>query len=136
MPATNVVRTRGAFKDPKTKSDFIDRMMSREFSGDLRDLAVNQDLRMERAKPNVLSLHFGTSGQDFEMVIRKPRGPRPIKVKAGRGKRLGKVHDLKTGAVLTPESGAHPSVSRKGNTGKRNTTRGRKSAGGASHASH
>ncbi len=84
---TNVVRTHGAFKDPKTKADFIDRMMSREFSGDLKDLAVNNDLKYKRIRPNALALQFGASQQTFELVIRKPRGPKEVVVKAGRGRR-------------------------------------------------
>lgn len=93
MPATNQnvpAHTSGAFKDPVRKQDLLDKMMSHDFTGDIRDLAYNRDLRMERVKPNVIKLTFGTSGRSFELNVRKPRGPRPITVKANAGKRINR----------------------------------------------
>lgn len=131
MPQGNVVRTHGAFKDPKTKGDFIDRMMSREFSGDLKDLAVNHDMRYERIRPNALKIHFGTSGQEYELVIRKPRGPRPIVVKPGRGTRAKSANTVQGKTPTAPKTGEQPGET----PASRNPTR-RRMAQGNSPSTH
>lgn len=119
MPQSNVVRTHGAFKDPKTKGDFIDRMMSREFSGDLKDLAVNHDMRYERIRPNALKIHFGTSGQEYELVIRKPRGPRELSVKTGAKKSVGKTRTVNARKNPDTKVGEEPGQSKKTPTRRR-----------------
>lgn len=80
---------RGAFKDPTTKYDLVNRMMSRDFTGDLADLAVGRKLTLSRPKQHVLQLEFGDSGRTFELVVRKPRSEEALK--AFRAKRSGKV---------------------------------------------
>lgn len=113
MPQSNVVRISGAFKDPKTKGDFIDRMMSRDFSGDLKDLAVNGDIRYERIRPNALKIHFGSSNQDFELVIRKPRGPRELTVKSGAKRTTGRTRTATASKNPEAKVGEEPGQSRK-----------------------
>jgi len=83
------MNAKGAFKDPTTKYDLIDRMMRRDFDGDLASLAVDRKLRYERTRPNVLKLEFGHSGQTFELVVRKPRTEEALA--AFRAKRSGAV---------------------------------------------
>lgn len=68
--------TTGPRRDPRTKAELIDKMMARDFSGDLADLAVNRDLTLRRVRPNAVSLYFGESGTNFELTVRKPRGPK------------------------------------------------------------
>lgn len=70
---TQLQTTAGARKDPTTKANLLDRMMSFDFSGDLRDLAVGRDLRMERIRANAVRLKFGNSGSSFDLTIHKPR---------------------------------------------------------------
>lgn len=128
---TNSVR-----KDPTTKQNFLDRMMSRDFSGDLADLAVNRDLRYERVKPNVISLRFGDSGQTFEMVIRKPRSPEALAAMRAKaaGKTVGKKPSRRqttTEAREGTEVAAAPEIRqpRRGAAGNSPRTRGRAAAG-------
>lgn len=71
--ADNVVR--GAFKDPQTKADLLDRMMRRDFTGDLADLAVDRNLRMEKIRPHRMRLHFGHSGKEYDLTVHKVRPP-------------------------------------------------------------
>ena len=80
---------KGAYKDPTTKYDLIDKMMSRDFDGDIASLAVDRKLRYERTRPNVLKLEFGHSGRTFEIVVRKPRTEEALA--AFRAKRSGAV---------------------------------------------
>lgn len=63
----------GVRHDPKTKEDLLNRMMSRDFSGDISDLAVGRGLQMERIRPNAIRLKFSDSGQTFDLTIHKPR---------------------------------------------------------------
>lgn len=61
-----------AIRDPKTKADFIDRMMSYDFDGDIRHLgAVNATIH--RVKPHVIRLRFPDTGKEFELAVRLPR---------------------------------------------------------------
>jgi len=80
---------KGAYKDPTTKYDLLDKMMSRDFDGDIASLAVDRKLRYERTRPNVLKLEFGHSGRTFEIVVRKPRTEEALA--AFRAKRSGAV---------------------------------------------
>lgn len=64
--------TTAARKDPKTKAQLLDRMMSYDFSGDIHDLAAGRDLSLERIKPNAVRLKFG-GGSSFDLTVHKPR---------------------------------------------------------------
>lgn len=70
---SNVIVKRGAFKDPQSKRELMDRMNSREFTGDLADLAVDRDLKMTRIRPHVMRLKFGHSGKEYDLTVHKPR---------------------------------------------------------------
>lgn len=65
-------------KEPKTKEQFLNRMLMSDFSGDIRDLAADRNIQIKRASANVLDLTFLASGQHFQLVIRKPRSPEMI----------------------------------------------------------
>lgn len=105
----NTVRV-GAIKDPTTKANFLDKIMQRDFTGDLADLAVNRDLRIARVKANSITLTFGDSGQQFELTVRKPRTE---EWKAAMRKKLalkqggGKKSAAKTGHLRTVDGDAH-----------------------------
>lgn len=60
-------------RDPRTKEEFLNRLLSYDFSGDIRDLAIDRNLIIKRAGANVLDLHFPASDQHFQLVVRKPR---------------------------------------------------------------
>lgn len=65
-------------KEPKTKAQFVDRMLMSDFSGDLRDLAADRNVAIRRVTDNVLELAFQGSGRKFQLVVRKPRTPEQI----------------------------------------------------------
>lgn len=80
-------------KEPKTKEQFLNRMLMSDFSGDIRDLAADRNITLKRTSANKLELTFQASGQKFELVVRKPRSPEQIAkmlakklAKAGAGK--------------------------------------------------
>ena len=59
--------------DPVSKMDFIDRILRRDFTGDLTSLAAERNLRMERISGNKIRLHFGTSGKIFDLAVHMPK---------------------------------------------------------------
>lgn len=67
--------------DPRTKSDFLNRMMSFDFDGDIRHLGA-ESARLSRIRANAVRLVFPTSGKEFELVVRIPRGPKAHTPKA------------------------------------------------------
>lgn len=62
-----------AFRDPKSKPDVIDRILSREFDGDLRRLGENNSAQVERIKKHVIKLAFPSTGTVFHLTVHKPR---------------------------------------------------------------
>lgn len=60
-------------KDPESKADLINKIMARDFSGNLEDLAANKDLEIVRIAPNAVRLRFGTSGKQFDLIVKMPR---------------------------------------------------------------
>lgn len=84
-----------SYRDPKTKEDIINRLTSTDFSGDLRDLAKDRNMQMQRIKRHVLRLKFIDSGREFDLTIHKPRGERaPKRVPEVIKKTARKVHPL------------------------------------------
>ena len=84
-------------KEPKTKEQFLNRMLMTDFSGDIRDLATDRNIQLKRTSANKLELTFLSSGQKFELIVRKPRSPEQIAkmnekrtAKAGGGKKPGR----------------------------------------------
>lgn len=60
-----------AQRDPRTKRELVDRLMSYDFGGDFRNLgALGVDVL--RKADNKVTLRFKESGQEFELTIRKP----------------------------------------------------------------
>ena len=86
---TQAMQTRGAFRDPKTKADLLDRMMMRDFTGDIMDLAEGRNLRLVRVKPHVLRLIFLTSGEQFDLTVHKPRQGEAVAFRKARTTRQG-----------------------------------------------
>lgn len=62
----------GRRTDPKTKEDFLDRMLSFDFDGDIRHLGV-EPATIQRLGPNALRLKFPDSDQVFDLTVHKPR---------------------------------------------------------------
>lgn len=61
-------------RDPKTKEQFIDRLLSRDFDGDLSALGESKAV-LTRLAPHRLGVIFPSTGQYYEVLVRKPRGP-------------------------------------------------------------
>lgn len=59
-------------RDPRTKEELLDRMMSFDFDGDIRHLGV-EVASITREGPNRLRLVFPNSGKAFELSIHIPR---------------------------------------------------------------
>lgn len=59
-------------RDPRTKEEFLDRMLSFDFDGDIRHLGV-EPATIQRMGPNALRLKFPDSDQVFDLTVHKPR---------------------------------------------------------------
>ena len=60
------------YTDPKTKEQFMDRILSLDFDGDFTELGAYR-AKLRRIAPNKFSLDFPATGQNYELVVRKPR---------------------------------------------------------------
>lgn len=63
--------TRGK-RDPRTKEELLNKMLSFDFNGDIRDLGA-EPATVQRQGPNSLLLKFPASGAVFEVSIHRPR---------------------------------------------------------------
>lgn len=59
-------------KDPKTKEQLLDRMLSFDFNGDIRHLG-EETASIVRTGANKLELTFPASGVTFELEVHRPR---------------------------------------------------------------
>lgn len=59
-------------RDPRTKEELLDRMLSFDFDGDIRHLGV-ETASVVRSGPNRLLLTFPDSGVTFELTVHRPR---------------------------------------------------------------
>lgn len=59
-------------RDPRTKEELLDRMLSRDFDGDITHIGAEQ-ASLIRTAPNKLLLSFPASGRTYELVARLPR---------------------------------------------------------------
>lgn len=59
-------------RDPKTKEDFLDRLLMADFDGDIRNLGA-QPARIKRLAANALELVFPDSGVVYELTVHRPR---------------------------------------------------------------
>lgn len=62
-----------AKRDPRTKEEFLDRILRFDFTGDIREIGA-EAASIVRTGPNSLKLTFPVSGQTFELTVHKPRG--------------------------------------------------------------
>lgn len=60
---------------PRTKEALIDRMMSRDFDGDLAKLGAD---RIRRTAPNAVELEFPSIGRTYELSVHMHREPRKL----------------------------------------------------------
>lgn len=62
-----------AVREPRTKRDFLDRMLSIDFSGDLRDLSPNRNIQLKREGATSLRVVFPDTDKTFVLRISMPR---------------------------------------------------------------
>lgn len=62
-----------AMRDPKSKSEILDSLLRIDYSGDMRDLAANRNVVIQRVKQNVVRLAFPGSGRVFDLTVHKRR---------------------------------------------------------------
>lgn len=59
-------------RDPKTKEQLLDRMLSYDFNGDIRQLGA-EPARIERIGANALRLTFPDTDTVFDLTVHRPR---------------------------------------------------------------
>lgn len=59
-------------RDPRTKEEVLNRMLSYDFNGDIRDLGV-LPATIQRTGPHTLRLIFPDSGTVFDFSVHRPR---------------------------------------------------------------
>lgn len=106
-------------KDPNSKADLIDRILSQAFTGDLRDIAADPtQVTISRPKPHIISIMI--AGKEFLLAAHKPK-PEGARVAARKaynermkslGIARGKAATKKTEVPLLPPGEA------KGGTGR------------------
>lgn len=62
-------------RDPRTKEELLDRMLSFDFDGDIRHLGAEPAL-IKRAGANRLTLTFPNTGRTYELSVHIPRDER------------------------------------------------------------
>lgn len=62
-------------RDPRTKEELLNKMLSYDFDGDIRHLGEN--VQIERTSPNTMTLHFPNLGKTYELMVRIPRPADP-----------------------------------------------------------
>lgn len=67
--------------DPKSKAEFLNRILSFDFSGDIREIGTERAM-LTRLRGNALKVTFPASRKEFEIVVRMPRKDMPRKDKA------------------------------------------------------
>lgn len=72
--------------DPRTKEQFLNRILSYDFDGDLAHIGESKAV-IERITSNRVCVRLPATGQHYEIVIRKPRA-KPI-----RSRRVRPLHD-------------------------------------------
>ena len=60
-------------KEPTTKAEFINRLLQRDFSGDLATLAKDGRIHIERQAGNSILVTFEGSGTKFLLSVHKPK---------------------------------------------------------------
>lgn len=90
--------------DPKTKEQFVDRILSYDFDGDFTSLGVYR-AQLVRLSPNKFALTFPATGQLYELTVKKPRGPRTRPV--------AKTRRRPTGRTAAPEAPEPITVARR-----------------------
>jgi hypothetical protein len=79
-------------RDPRTKEELLDRMMSFDFDGDIRHLGV-EAASIVRVSPNTLRLSFPASGTVFELSVHRPREFSQAARAAGEGRSFSRAAD-------------------------------------------
>lgn len=59
-------------RDPRSKEDFLDRILRFDFEGDIRQIGA-QTASIVRIAPHVLRMTFPESGETFDLTVHKPR---------------------------------------------------------------
>lgn len=66
------------YTDPRTKEDFVNRLLSFDFNGDFTDLGEDTAIVTRKAS-YAFTVKFPHTNQKYEVVVRKPRKPAPAK---------------------------------------------------------
>lgn len=92
-----------ANREPRTKQELLSRLLSMDFSGDLRTLSPS-GAQLKRVAPNRLEVVLPTSGKKFELVVRRPKSEEHLtKLRAKLAKGAAKKNGAK--APLAKPSG-------------------------------
>jgi hypothetical protein len=67
-------------RDPRTKEEFLDRILRFDFDGDVRNIGA-QPATIVRTGANSLQLTFPETGTTFELSVHRPREFANVKVK-------------------------------------------------------
>lgn len=78
-------------RDPKTKEQLLDRMLSYDFNGDIRRLGA-EPARIERIGANALRLTFPDTDTVFDLTVHRPREFAKVERKA-EGRSFGGAQD-------------------------------------------
>lgn len=123
-------------RDPRTKEDFLDRLLRYDFDGDIRNIGA-EPARVERTAANTLRLTFPDTGTTYEISVHRPREEAPARParqvqqpqrQAAPQRRQGEERQFSNDEDWTVE----PTVSRGGTSGGRQRRRSRKPQEGPS----
>lgn len=63
------------YNDPRTKEEFLDRLLRYDFDGDIRSIGA-EPASLVRTGPNSLEISFPKSGKTYELTVHRPRSDR------------------------------------------------------------
>lgn len=92
-----------ANREPRTKQELLSRILSMDFSGDLRTLSPN-GAQLKRTAPNKLEVMLPTSGKKFELVVRRPKSEEHLSKLRAKLAKTAKKNGAKV-PVVKPTSG-------------------------------
>lgn len=101
-------------RDPKTKEQVLDRMLSYDFDGDIRHLG-EEPAQITRTGPHTLRLTFPASGTTFDVSIHRPREfakPRPQATPAPQRENEGRSFKQEPKEQPAPAEAAPPARTR------------------------
>lgn len=93
-------------RDPKTKGEVVDRLLSFDFEGDIRQIGA-EPARLERTGAQSFRVTFPASDRTYEFVVRIPRDEEKLETRrAGQGDNRTSEERSFSPAPGSPEAGA------------------------------